>query len=290
MQRYSLPILLFSLLAAIAFADPIPVGPGRVVLGKEEPIEVFTYRPPTYVDGPLILIFHGVGRNAEEYRNFAITLAERFGAIIAAPHFDKARFPYNDYQQGGILREGVARPRGDWTFSRLPAMISALQEGAGNPRLPYYILGHSAGGQFVARLAATAGALGAQRLIAANPGSHLFPTREAKYGYGFGGLPDELANDEAIKRFLAAPLTLYLGTADNDPNHPSLDRSEAALLQGPHRYGRGLNCFATAQELARSRGWAFNWRKVEVDGIAHEAARMFAAPEAENALFGASRP
>jgi len=290
MRRLPLPVLLFTLFATITFADPIPVGPGRVVIGKEEPIEVFTYRPPTYRDGPLILIFHGVGRNAEEYRNFAITLAERFGAIIAAPHFDKERFPYNDYQQGGILRESVARPRKDWTFSRLPAMISALQAGAGNPHLPYYLLGHSAGGQFVARLAATAGPLGARRLIAANPGSHLFPTREAQYGYGFGGLPDELSNDEAVRRFLAAPLTLYLGTADNDPNHPSLDRSDAALLQGPHRYGRGLHCFATAEALARSRGWAFNWRKVEVDGIAHEAARMFAAPEAENALFGAGRP
>jgi len=290
MQRFLPPLLLFSLLAAIAFADPIPVGPGRVVLGEVEPIEVFTYRPPTYRGGPLILVFHGVGRNAEEYRNFAITLAERFGAIIAAPHFDKERFPYNDYQQGGILSDGVARPRKNWTFSRLPAMISALQAGAGNPDLPYYFLGHSAGGQFVARLAAMAGPLGAQRLIAANPGSHLFPTREAKYGYGFGGLPDELANDDAVRRFLAAPLTLYLGTADNDPNHPSLDRSEAALLQGPHRYGRGLACFASAQELARSRGWPFNWRKVEVAGIAHEAAQMFAAPQAENALFGAGRP
>jgi len=96
MRRLPLPVLIFTLFATITFADPIPVGPGRVVIGKEEPIEVFTYRPPTYRDGPLILIFHGVGRNAEEYRNFAITLAERFGAIIAAPHFDKERFPYND--------------------------------------------------------------------------------------------------------------------------------------------------------------------------------------------------
>jgi poly(3-hydroxybutyrate) depolymerase len=258
-----------------------------VVVGADDPIEVFTYRPPTYRDGPLILVFHGVNRNAEDYRNFAITLAERHGAIVAAPLFDRVRFPRDAYQQGGILSEGVPQPREKWTFSRLPALITELQARAGNPALPYYILGHSAGGQFVARLAAVAGDLGAQRLIAANPGSHLFPTRDAPYGYGFGGLPDELSNDDAIRRFLAAPLTLYLGTGDNDPNHPSLDRSPPALNQGAHRYARGLNCFETAQRLAQQRGWPFNWRKVEVADIPHDAARMFAAPESSDALFGA---
>jgi poly(3-hydroxybutyrate) depolymerase len=258
-----------------------------VVVGADDPIEVFTYRPPTYRDGPLILVFHGVNRNAEDYRNFAITLAERHGAIVAAPLFDRVRFPRDAYQQGGILSEGVPQPREKWTFSRLLALITELQARAGNPALPYYILGHSAGGQFVARLAAVAGDLGAQRLIAANPGSHLFPTRDAPYGYGFGGLPDELSNDDAIRRFLAAPLTLYLGTGDNDPNHPSLDRSPPALTQGAHRYARGLNCFETAQRLAQQRGWAFNWRKVEVADIPHDAARMFAAPESSDALFGA---
>jgi poly(3-hydroxybutyrate) depolymerase len=290
MLRWTLFALSFVLLVPAVRAEAIPVGPGRIVLGREQPLEVFTYRPPTYRKGPLILVFHGVGRNAEEYRTFAITLAERYGAIVAAPLFDKERFPYNDYQQGGILREGAARPKSDWTFSQLPALIAELQVRAGDPALPYYIIGHSAGGQFVARLAAMSGALGAQRLVAANPGSHLFPTRDAPYGYGFGGLPDTLSNDDAIRRFLAAPLTLYLGTGDNDPNHRSLDRGVEALRQGPHRYGRGLACFAAAQELARQRGWAFNWRKVEVADIDHDAARMFAAPEAGQALFGTPAP
>lgn len=285
----SLPrlLLLLSCVLSLRAAEPLPVGPSRVVIGTDEPIEVFTYRPPTYRDGPLLLVFHGVNRNAEDYRNFAITMAERFGAIVAAPLFDRERYPREAYQQGGILVDGVVQPRERWTFSRLPGLIAELRARTGNPDLPFYIVGHSAGGQFVARLAALAGDLGAVRLVAANPGSHLFPTREAPYGYGFGGLPDDLANDEAMRRFLAVPLTLYLGTGDNDPNHPSLDRSPPALEQGAHRYARGLACFATAERLARERGWAFNWRKVEVADINHDAARMFAAPESRDALFGA---
>jgi poly(3-hydroxybutyrate) depolymerase len=279
-------LLLLTAVLGLRAAEPLPVGPARVVVGTDDPIEVFTYRPPTYRDGPLLIVFHGVNRNAEDYRNFAITMAERFGAIVAAPLFGRERFPRDAYQQGGILVDGVVQPRERWTFSRLPALIAELRTRAGRPDLPFYLVGHSAGGQFVARLAALAGDLGAVRLVAANPGSHLFPTREAPYGYGFGGLPDALADDAAIQRFLAAPLTLYLGTGDNDPNHASLDRSPPALQQGAHRYARGLACFAAAEQLARSRGWAFNWRKVEVADINHDAARMFAAPESRDAVLG----
>lgn len=279
-------LLFLASLLGLRAAEPLPVGPARVVLGADDPIEVFTYRPPTYRDGPLLVVFHGVNRNAEDYRNFAIAMAERYGAIVAAPLFDRERFPREAYQQGGILQDGAVQPRERWTFSRLPDLIAELRARTGDAERPFYLIGHSAGGQFVARLAALAGDLGARRLVAANPGSHLFPTRDAPYGYGFGGLPDDLANDAALRRFLAAPLTLYLGTGDNDPDHPSLDRSPPALQQGAHRYARGLNCFATAERLARERGWAFNWRKVEVADINHDAARMFAAPESGEALFG----
>jgi poly(3-hydroxybutyrate) depolymerase len=289
MLRSLLFILLLGAPSALTRAQPIPVGASQIVVEAGVPIEVFTYRPTTYREGPLILVFHGVQRNAEDYRNFAITLAERFGAIVAAPLFDRERFPYESYQQGGILRDGEPQLRETWSFSRVPAIVTALQTAVGDPARPYYFIGHSAGGQFVARLAALAGDLGAVRLVATNPGSHLFPTREAPYGYGFGGLPPEWSDDEALQRYLATPLTFYLGTGDDDPQHRALDRSPPALAQGPHRYARGRAAFAAGQALAAERGWAFAWRLVETPGIDHDAARMFAAPEAAEALFGPAR-
>ena len=85
-------LVLFLFLALSLHAQPIPAGPAQfIALNEGEPITVFTYKPPTYRGGPLFVICHGVGRNAEEYRNFAITLAERFGAIVAAPLFDRER-------------------------------------------------------------------------------------------------------------------------------------------------------------------------------------------------------
>jgi poly(3-hydroxybutyrate) depolymerase len=273
-------------LAAFARAEPLPMGPGRVECPNgAEPITLFTYKPPTYKDGPLFVIFHGVQRNAEDYRNFAITLAERFGAIIVAPLFDLQRFPSARYQRGGLVAaKGEAEPKEKWTYAAVPKIIAHVRALEAKPALPYYLIGHSAGGQFLVRLAAFLPGE-AVRIVAANPGSHLFPTRDQEFGYGFGGLPAELSGDEVMRRYLAAPLTIYLGTGDILPSN-NFDASPAGMKQGPHRLGRGRACFAAAQALAKERGWAFNWRKVETPDIGHQAAFMFAAKEVEDALFG----
>eukprot|EP01147_Barroeca_monosierra_P002923 gene2923-8170_t len=257
----------------------IPVGPGCITINAVEPMDVYTFRPICFSCGPLVVVFHGVARNAKDYRNFSIHIAERFGAVVAVPHFDKKRFPYSRYQQGGILKEGEITSRDQWSFSRVPIVVQTLISSLGKPDRQFFFIGHSAGGQFLVRLTAVAGSLGAERVVVANSGSHLFPTRNARYCYGFGGLPREFSSDQAIRRYLAAPLTLYLGTADNNPYHRALDRRPAALAQGPHRYARGRACFEAALTLATEKGWVLNWKVVETPGIGHDALRMFSAPE-----------
>jgi len=274
------------ILAVLVEAAPLPVGPARGELpDPAEPIALFSYKPPTYRGGPLLVICHGVGRNAEDYRNFAITLAERFGALVVAPLFDKERFPLARYQRGGLVgADGKVQPAEKWTYAFIPRIVARVRELEGKPDLPYYLIGHSAGGQFLVRLAAfLPGA--AERIIAANAGSHLFPAREADFGYGFGGLPTELSGDDVIRRYLAAPLTLYQGTGDTVADS-SMDSSPPAMRQGPNRLARGRAAFATAQALAKARGWEFNWRIVETEGIGHDAAFMFAAKAAGDAIFG----
>lgn len=271
---------------ATALRAQVPVGAGKIVVPNgAEPITVFTYKPPTYRGGPLLMVFHGVQRNAEDYRNFAITMAERFGVIVAAPLFDNARFPSLRYQRGGIVGEdGKAKAPKEWTYAIVPKLVAHLRELEKKPELPYYLIGHSAGGQFLVRMAAFLPG-DAVRIVAANAGSHLFPTREQEFGYGFGGLPAELTSDEVLQRYLAAPLVLYQGTGDILPSN-NFDQSPAGMRQGPNRLARGRAAFEFAQALAKERGWEFNWRKVETPDIAHEAAFMFAAKEVEDALFG----
>ncbi len=281
------PLLLFCLaVSTLTAADPIAPGRGKIEFSHGgAPLSLFTYKPAGYTNGPLLVVFHGVVRNAEDYRNFAIPMADRFGALLVSPLLDPERFPEEWYQRGGILdAAGKAKPQEQWMFNVVGAIVADVRARQQRPDLPYYLIGHSAGAQFLVRLAAYLPG-DARRIVAGNAGSLLFPSRDHEFGYGLGGLPPELSDDTMLQRFLAAPLTLYLGTGDTTPRR-RFDASEAGMKQGPHRFGRNRAFFELGQKLARERGWTFNWRKVETPGIEHDAAAMFAAKEAEDALFG----
>lgn len=266
-----------------AAAASFPDGYGKLeITVRGVKLDVFTYKPATYQDGPLIVVFHGIQRNADTYRDNAKVLGDRFGALIAAPRFDTNRFPSEAYQRGGVTKAGVVQPREEWTFSLVPQIVDEVRRAAGRTDLPHYLIGHSAGGQFLGRMAAFTDT-GARRIIAANPGAHIFPTRDADFPYGFGKLPDELGNDAALKRYLAQPLTLFQGTADTGESN--LDKSAPAMRQGATRIERGRENFRRAQELAKAKGWPCNWTLVEAPGIGHDSAKMFGHANAEAALF-----
>lgn len=253
-------------------------------IGPEQ-VTVHTYRPASYHDGPLLVVCHGIKRDAAEYRNIAVRLAERFGMIVAAPLFDRERFPVWRYQQGGIVKPcGSEVPSEEWTLAFIPKIVQQIRASVGRPSLPFYLIGHSAGGQFLIRLAAFL-PTDAIRIVVANPSSLVFPTLDHNFAYGFGNLSPQLSNESVIRNYLSAPITLYLGTGDTKPTS-FLNTSEAAMRQGPHRLARGRACFAAAKALAAERGWKFGWLKVEVPGVGHDASRMFSAADVEIALFG----
>lgn len=248
-------------------ADKVTVTAG----GRE--LTVFTYKPAGYKDGPLVLVFHGTNRNAEEYRDWAKVIADRTGAIVATPLFGKDDFPVDAYQMGGLMKRGKLQPKDDWTWSLVPKVADELRKREKRPDMPYYLIGHSAGGQFLIRLAGFV-QTDAVRIVPANAGTLLFPTTEAPFPYGFGDLPKELNGEDSLKRYLAQPITLYLGTGDTiqDKYFP---KGPLAAKQGDSRYERGKNTYKAAEKLAKDKGWAFHWKVVEADGVGHVAADMF---------------
>lgn len=275
-------------LVTLAAGQPLPAGPDRFELGNlGEPIEVFTHKPANYKGGPLLVVVHGSDRNAAEYRDHAKPIAERLGVLVVAPLFDAARFTDERYKRGGgITKDGRLQPREQWTFNVIERLVAEVRRREGRPDLPYYVIGHSGGAQFTARLAMYLPG-GATRFVAANAGSYTFPDPAVKFPYGLRGLPPELADETIIRRYLAAPLTLYLGTGDVlQLESDGFDFSPEAMHQGPNRLARGHNFFATMKALAARRGWPFNWRLVETPGIAHSGSRMFSAKEVGDALFG----
>jgi pimeloyl-ACP methyl ester carboxylesterase len=290
MKRFLLAWLVLALLAvqqspAAATAD-VPLGKAeiKVTLDKVE-LPVFTYRPANWSGERMLIVLHGVLRNADEYRDHAIGMGDRFGALVVAPKFDSERFPNRLYQRGGILREDQsAAPAEEWTYALIPKLAAAMREATAKPQLAYWIIGHSAGGQFVMRMSAFQDT-GAERLVAANPGSALLPTYDMAFGYGFGGLPKELANEQRLRHYLAAPLTIYLATADDQPDE-NFDDSDEAMQQGSGRHQRGLALYWSGRALAEARGWPFSWKLVEAPGVGHDHEKMFDHPNCAVALFG----
>jgi pimeloyl-ACP methyl ester carboxylesterase len=276
--------LQFTLLVLIGQAG-IPTGSFQFMAeASGRRIEVFTYKPAGYRDGPLIMVFHGTLRDADVYRDDARKMGDEFGAMIAAPRFDSVQFGAGQYQQGGLFQDGKLKPEPDWTWSLVPKLVADIRNREARPDMPVYLIGHSAGGQFVGRMAAFVPA-DVRGVVVANPSSHLSPTRDQPYPYGFGELPEGLVDDNRLKRYLARPLTIYLGTADTERDQ-YLDKSAGADRQGRSRLERGRNVYRDARELAEQKGWEFGWRLVEAPGIGHDHTAMFDDPACEIALFG----
>jgi dienelactone hydrolase len=266
----------------------IPTGPARLEVDVGDGhMTVFTYRPLNCRDAPLLLVFHGMRRNADEYRDHARGLADRCRMLVMAPLFESPWSGRQQYQKGGLVRGGRVTPPASWTWSVVPRLVDHVRKLEGRPGLPCFLLGHSAGGQFLLRMGAFV-TTDAERIVVANPGSLLFPTRDLPYPYGFGGLPGWLVTDQLLQSYLRRPLTLYLGTADTARDE-ELDTRPDADRQGHHRLERGRNAFRAAEQLAGRRGWHLGWRLVEAPGVGHDHEAVFDSPACRDALIGSSQ-
>ena len=269
-------------------AQPYPEGKSlRIASINGEDIELHAYKPAGYAGGPILLVLHGLGTNATGYRDYAIPLADKLGYLVIAPLFDRKRFPVWRYQTGGIVRDQRAaelkvEPQTQWVGQTFLAIIDNVRKSEEKPRLGYSLIGHSAGGQTLSRFAAFIPHQ-ARRIVIANPSTHLWPSLTERFLYGFGDLPPTTANEMALKRYLAQPVTLLLGTADNKRDR-DLNVSEGAERQGANRLERGRNAFRAAQELAKQNGWPFAWQLVEVPDVGHSARRMLDSTQAAEAL------
>lgn len=276
-------------LASVLGAQPYPAGSSQrsVSIGSET-IELFAYKPEKYRGGPVLLVLHGLGTNAPGYRNHAIPLADSLGFLVIAPLFDRKRFPTWRYQTGGIVRdqrvesEFTIEPETHWMGRTFLSIIDAVRAAEGRPDLGYSLIGHSAGGQTLSRFAAFM-SHAAKHVIIANPSTYMWPSRDERFPYGFGGLPSALSDDAALRRYLAQPVTLLLGTADLRRDN-NLNVREGAERQGSTRYERGHNAYNAARQLAADKGWDFRWKLVEVPAVGHSARRMFGSIEAQAAL------
>lgn len=246
-------------------------------------LKVFTYRPGGCDVSGLLVVFHGVGRNADGYRHHARPLADRLCLVVASPLFDEKRFPSWRYQRGGIVDHDRPQPPATWTVTLVAPLVASLQQIEGTVGKPYYLIGHSAGAQFLSRVAAYSPST-ATRIVIANPSTYVLASPDEAVPYGFRGMQ---GSGDLLRAYLARPVTLLLG--EEDFGSENLAESAEAVRQGGTRIDRGRRTFAAAQAYAVSHGWTFGWRIVEVPGVGHSAGSMFSGDQAVHALSDAGQ-
>jgi len=290
MKRHAIKLLFAIRLAALgalpgvfvpgqSAAEAIPPGRGNqtVDLGGTA-LDVYTYRPQSCAPTELLVIFHGDSRNVDGYRTAAQPIADRWCMIVLTPLFDAVRFPGWRYQFGGIARGGAVQPAGEWTGNLVLQLIEWARRDEGRPKLPYALMGFSAGAQFVSRFAAFIPNT-ATRIVVDAASTYVTPALDVAAPYGFKGIDRDADAEQALRRYLAEPILVVVGTADTGTR--DLDMSDMATQQGGNRHERAVNLYNAAAAAARARGTTFNWRLIEVPALGHAAA---ITPEVSAAL------
>lgn len=286
LRRLMMALAILAGLFATGAAAAEPEARGRFVFaGWQGPPMPVWYQLPERIaaDTPVVVVMHGVNRDADRYRDEWAPLALAGGFILVVPEFAGTDFPgslgYNTGYFAGA--DGSLRPRALWSFAAIEPLFDDVRTRFGTQTARYTLYGHSAGAQFVHRFVMFMPEARIEQAIAANAGWYTMPDPMVAFPYGLEGAPVAQA---AILAALGKPLTVLLGTADTDTADPDLRTTPEAMRQGPHRLARGQSFFAAGGAAAERAGVPLGWRMEFVPGVGHSnwlmaqaAAKLIAA-------------
>jgi pimeloyl-ACP methyl ester carboxylesterase len=272
-----LAIALFASIACTSFATtPVPGGRWSYTFvdkkGRaDRPIRIYTYRPRACDSTcPIVFVIAGQKRDAANYRDYWELLADHHKFRVIAPEFSKESWPKAaGYNLGDVA---ATDDREKWAYSAIEHIFEEMRV----DQKDYRIFGHSAGGQFVQRMALLRPDNHASLMVAANPGWYMMP--EWRGDKGAGSYPYSLAGSKVgegeLRRALTKHFVLMVGEKDDDPDDEGLNQSDGAKKQGATRVERGENFFKAATAAANDLGVKFAWELVEVPSVAHDGQSM----------------
>lgn len=257
----------------------LPAGSSQYVLvdprgGDRREIVVHTHRPASFKStSPIVMVMHGRNRNGGDYRDWWVSSAEEYGALIVAPEFSEAQYAHpHEYNYAAMVDAGGrARPRGDWLFPAIDHVFDDARGRAGGQAQRYFLFGHSAGGQLVHRMITFAWSPRIERAVAANSGSYTLPALDEDFPFGLRGTG---LSESARREVFARPLLVLLGENDVDPDDESLPRDPGAMRQGAHRFARGSHYYEVGRREAQRLGVPLGWRIATVPAVAHSGEQM----------------
>lgn len=271
-------VVLFVFLGVLG-AERYPAGKGNFeyIAPSDEfsdTIKVFYYIPENgnRTQMPVVIGFHGNDRDCSYWIDTRKEYAERDSFMFFIPWFTHESFPTRRYQEVGVKdAEGYVLPKSSRTTALIDSLISHILTASGTDAKAATIYGHSAGGQFVHRFMLMNDSPFVEKAIIGNPGWFTFPTIEENYSYGIKDLPE--IDAQRLRSMCGKNVVLQLAEGDTI-RESFLRKTPEADRQGRNRLERGNNFFDTLQKMADENGWEFNWRRVYVPEIGHDAVGM----------------
>lgn len=259
-----------------------------------------------------VLVVHGLSRNAQSAYNAMFSAASTSNmlgeTLIVAPLFDSGQWG------GGWSRGDLSSlqffpfepPFRISSFAAADALVFAMTDGLRFPNLREVVIaGHSAGGQFTQRYAATSRVQASRpglrfRYVVANPSSYMYlndkrPTASGGFVVPNGcsgyddykyGLTDrnhytsQLTVDEIRNQYRPRYVIYLLGDLDTF-NEGNLDTSCRANVQGAHRFARGT--FYHQHTLRYFPGNMH--RRVPVPNVGHSSTGVYGSQRGKDVLF-----
>jgi ABC-type multidrug transport system fused ATPase/permease subunit len=243
-------------------------------------IRVWLAAPPTV--GPqtrLVVVMHGVRRNAREYAAEWADWAASTGHVVAVPHFDREGWRGADgYNLGNVLDgsggSAALNPIERWAFTVVDEIQSRLRRRLGIVDERFVLWGHSAGAQFAHRFPLFRPRAKLRAVIVAGGGWFMLPDPDVDFPYGTRH-PLLCFPRRRLLDWTRLPIVLVRGTLDLERD-PDLRTTPEAETQGANRFERA-SCMV---ERARSLNPNTRWRLMDVTGVDHDYLKMIPATQA----------
>ena len=202
---------------------------------------------------PILFSFHGGSRNANDYRDDWIEMANANNFMVFAPEFNSADFASGDmYNLANVFQDGdnpsldTFNSSDSWTFSIIDQLFDFIKNEIEGNQATYNAWGHSAGAQFLHRFVFYLPESKLNIAVCSNAGWYTVPESAIVFPYGL--IESQLSNSNLITAF-SKKLYVHLGDADTDPNSSSLRHNEIVdEQQGLNRLVRGRYFFETSKE------------------------------------------
>lgn len=240
---------------------------------SDRPVRVYYAAPANPATAQILIVMHGVGRNAKDYRADWEPLVKSRNVLVLAPDFSEQEYPgHSAYSLGNMTDDDDnPLPRAQWSFNIVESLFDFVVRDVGSSAHDYALFGHSAGAQFVHRFVEFMPNNRARVAAAANPGWYTMPDDAVPFPYGLHGAP---VSTRELGPAFASNFVLLLGGSDTDPDDESLRHDHLSDQQGSYRLERGQNFFRLATQVARSGSLPFHWRLQVVPGVAHDHTEM----------------